>query len=276
MPLKNAPKPPPRVIRYSSRILKPAPAAGGGGGGGTTLTVTATQGGTTANGMLLRVFVLTGAAAAASQTGATSATFKAVTTTFTNSITTTQAGSRVYGAAEPQSNGLGATAAAATTLVDNVDDNANADTYASFKATSLTGTPGATTLGLALTSSAQGPIVMLEVLASGTLAEDGSSPAAASTTSATTVSTASFTAPGGSLLVALIAADGGTGVETMTVSGGSLTWTEKVKQNASGQDYAGVWIADVPGTAAGLLPQQLHIRAYTAPAATTAAAAYGR
>jgi hypothetical protein len=59
-----------------------------------SLAVTATQGGGTAPGMLLRVKVLTGTATASAQTGAT------LTATFANSgnITTTKAGSVVYGA----------------------------------------------------------------------------------------------------------------------------------------------------------------------------------
>ncbi len=60
-----------------------------------SFTVTATQG-NGANGMALRVFVLTQAAAV--QNGATSNTQFGATQTHTQSITTTQSGSRVYGA----------------------------------------------------------------------------------------------------------------------------------------------------------------------------------
>lgn len=213
------------------------------------ITVTATQGGSTANGLNLRVFVLTGAAAAASQSGATVATSPGSGAAFQASLTTTQTGSRVYGAGSygPQA---APTANAQTAGVDAVSDATNGEEYVSFKGASTTGTPGATTFGYSSTTGGGGPLAMLEVLPSGTLAEDSSGPANVSTTSALTVTTASFTPPGGSLLVALIGSDGGVGVTTYTVSDtSSLTWTEKVKQNPSGGDYAGVWIAQVPASA---------------------------
>ena len=110
------------------------------------MTVTATQGGATANGIFLRVFVLTQAADLAAQTGA-AVNFAFVSTqTWTRSITTTQTGSRVYGAAAHGSTVTDA-AAALTTLVDSQADSGNSWQYVTFKATSLTGTPGATTLG---------------------------------------------------------------------------------------------------------------------------------
>jgi hypothetical protein len=216
------------------------------------ITVTATQGGSTLKGMALRVFVLT--QAAATQNGATvSHAFASATVTWTQAITTTQTGSRVYAAAAPGESAGTTTAAALTTVVDSIADATNGETYVTFKATSLTGTPGATTLGFTISpggQSATGPLAMAEIKTAGTLTEDGSAPAAASTTSATTVTTASFTPPAGSLLVALVASDGNTGVTTMTVSGGGLSWSELVKNNPSGGDYAGVWIAQVAAAAA--------------------------
>src|SRR5258707_8641619 len=213
------------------------------------LTVTATQT-NGANGMALRIFVLTQAAAV--QNGATSNTQFGATQTHTQSITTTQTGSRVYGAGSYFLSGAVISAAAATTVVDDVDDAVNTDTYVTFKATSLTGTPGATTLGFTSTSTAQGgPFAQAEILTAGTLTEDASGPAVASTTAAQTVVTASFTPPPGSLLVALTTSNGGAGVTTMAVSGGGLTWSELVKNNPSGGDYAGVWIAQIPAAAGG-------------------------
>ena len=218
-------------------------------------TVTATQGGAsaTSNGMGLRVMVITGALAVASQTGGSAGTNVASGTTYTLSITTTQANSRVYGAGTVFTGGVSSAAAAATTLIDNFLDATNADNYVTWKATSLTGTPGATTLGYTNTANTggTGPCAY-EVMVSATLAEDGSGPAFASTTTATAVTTASFTPPGGSLLVAMVAANVGTGSETMTLSDtlGTLNWTEKARNTAgAGNDYAGVWIADVPGGA---------------------------
>src|SRR5258708_26325093 len=106
------------------------------------ITVTATQGGTTANGMALKVFVLTQAAAV--QNGATANTnFSSATTTHTLSITTTQTGSRVYGAIEWSVNSA-ATAAALTTVVDDVTDPTNSAAHLTFNATPLTVAPAAT------------------------------------------------------------------------------------------------------------------------------------
>jgi hypothetical protein len=214
--------------------------------GSTTLTVTATQGGSTGPGTALRVYVLT--QAAATQNGATAVHdySPGTTSTMSQNITTTQTGSRVYGAAEhgPQANA--GTAGGNTTLVDDVKDNTQNLRYVTFKATSLTGTPGSTPIGFTFSGADTGPIAMLEVKTAGTLTEDGSAPAFVSTTSATTIATASFTAPSGSLLVACVCGGGGASVCTMTVSGGSLTWAEKAKANASGDDYAGVWVAQVP------------------------------
>jgi hypothetical protein len=213
------------------------------------ITVTATQGGSTANGLVLRVFVLTGAAAVAAQSGASTNNQFLNATSFTQSITTT-AGSNVYGASShfPNAASTGSNA----TIVDDVADAANNGRYTTFKALNVTG--GATTRGFTVATSS-GPFAQLEILAAGTLAEDASGPAAASTTAAVTVTTASFTPPPGSLLVALVASDGGGTVTTMTVSGGGLVWAEKVKNNPSAGDYAGVWIADVPA-AGGPLPAQ--------------------
>src|SRR5579864_1728600 len=214
------------------------------------ITVTATQGGSTAAGMALRVFVLT--QAAATQNGATTNNLFLGVTSFTQSITTTQTGSRVYGASAPTPSGT-MTAAALTTLVDSVADSTNNEQYVTFKATSLTGTPGATTLGFTAATASSGPFAMLEILTAGTLTEDGSGPAVVSTMTLMAVTTASFTPPAGSLLVALVASDGGTGTTTMALSdtsGLGLTWVEKSKNNQVAGDYAGVWIAQLPGGAA--------------------------
>src|SRR5258707_8774273 len=209
------------------------------------ITVTATQGGSTLKGMALRVFVLTQAAAV--QNGATANAQIPTSTAFTTSITTTQTGSRVYGAGAHAN--VTDSAAALTTLVDDVADAVNSEQYFTFKATSLTGTPGATTLGVTAASATAGPLALAEIKTAGTLTEDVSGPAVASTTAAIFVTTASFTPPPGSLLVALVASDGSTGITTMTLSdtsGLGLIWTELVKNNPSGGDYAGVWVAQVP------------------------------
>jgi len=215
--------------------------------------ITAAQGGSTAAGLAMRIFVLT--QAAATQDGGTQNASISSSTAFTGSITTTQTGSRVYGAVSHTN--VSDVAAANSTLLDDVADATNNGRYVTFKATTLTGTPGATTLGVTAASSTTGPLAQAEVKTSGTLTEDGSAPAPVSTTSATFVSCANFTPPAGSLLVVLVASDGGTGITTMSVSGGGLNFTELVKNNPSGLDYAGVWVAQVPaGGGIGPLPSR--------------------
>src|SRR5215469_9099840 len=97
-----------------------------------SITVTATQGGSTANGFALRVFVITGAKAVASQTGASVSQDVANSTTFTQSITTT-AGSNVYGASSRSSNSIASTGSNAT-IVDDIQDGTNLERYVTWKA----------------------------------------------------------------------------------------------------------------------------------------------
>lgn len=209
------------------------------------ITVTATQGGSTANGILLRVKVLTNIAA--TQNGATKAASGSGGNGDTT-ITTTTTGSQVYGASVgPNSS---ATPTSGTTIIDNVADATNGEQYVTWRSTSATGTPGAIDLGA--TNTGYTGCAMLEVLPNGTITEDSSGPAAASTTSTTHVTSASFTPPAGSLLVALVSSDGGASATTMTVTDSSgLTWTEKIKGNTAGADYVGVWIAFVPAASSG-------------------------
>lgn len=207
------------------------------------MQITATQGGSTANGLLLDVFVLTGAKPSASQAGNTINTQFASTLTWTQSITNS-AGSSVYGAATPNQSSQAPTASNST-IIDSVSQAGNSIRLVTFHAVNLSA--GTTARGFTFGSSLSGgPFAMLEVLAATTLAEDASAPGVVSTTGAGPITTGAFTPPGGSLLVAMVASHGGAAVATMTVSGGSLTWTEKVKNNPSGGFYAGIWIADVP------------------------------
>lgn len=209
------------------------------------ITVTATEGGSTANGILLRVKVLTGAVNGTSQTGATGSVSSG--TSGQVSITTTQTGSVVYGAALRASTSA-PTTNAATTQIDGVPDATHGLWYGTWVSASATGIPGATTFGY--TATFTGDIAGLEVLPAGTITEDSSGPAAVSSTAAATVTTASFTPPPGSLLVAMVSSDGGGAQTTMTVSDSSgLSWTEKVPANAAGNGYSGVWIAQVPAAA---------------------------
>jgi hypothetical protein len=209
------------------------------------MTVTATQTGSNPfNGILLSVRVLTGAAATASQTGATN---HAANTTV--SLTTTVIGSVAYGGAADSAGTAFTTLTAATTQLSQDNDSTNGATYATWKSTSATGTPGPTSFGWTNPGSTD-INVAAEILAAGTIAEDGSSPAAISDNSHTFVQTASFTPPASSLLVAVVAHDSGGVPETITITDtypGGLTWHQLIFQNGAAFMGAGVWVADVPG-----------------------------
>src|SRR5215469_6560978 len=143
------------------------------------MTVTATQGGSTANGMILRVYVITGAKAAASQTGGSfNLNNPSNTNTWSASITTT-AGSNVYGGASMSGSGNSPTTVSSTS-VDTFSDATNAETYCTWK--SLNVTTGATSRGLTASPASAGFTGAFEILALTTLTEDASAPALASTT----------------------------------------------------------------------------------------------
>ena len=75
--------------------------------------------------------------------------------------------------------------------------------------------------------------------------EDQSSPAPVTTTSAKSVTTAHFTPPMGSLLVAM-AATAGTNVGlNITDDNGMLTWVQIAEWASGTSGYAGVWAAVV-------------------------------
>jgi hypothetical protein len=217
------------------------------GGGGVSVTVTATQGGSTSKGVLLRVEVITGAAAG--QTGATGT--QTGTAAHQASVTPNSNNSRIYGAMIQSNATTSYTANASTTLIDNVSDGTNTVQYGTCKATALSVSGSPKTVGASAPSNS-GSAAFCEVQPAGTLAEDASAPAVAESTGSTTVTTASFTPPAGSLIVALVASDGGSGTTTMTVSGGGYTWTQAASGNASGNGYAGVWLAQVPGGGPGV------------------------
>lgn len=212
-------------------------------------TVTATQTAGTRNGILLRVFVLTGAAAVAGQNGDKKTQSGAAAHQVT--LTPGATGSRIYGAITDGTNAT-VPANSGTTMVDNSVDNTNTYCYATCKSTSLT-TAGVNVTNFGTAASFQGGIAAAEIKKSGTLAEDASAPAVASTTAGTSVTSASFTPPAGALLVALVASDGAVAAATnVSVSdSGGLTWTALAEAHTSGNGYAGVWIADVPSGATG-------------------------
>jgi hypothetical protein len=209
------------------------------------MQVTATQGGGTFNGILLRVKVLTGASA--SPVG-NSGSFTSFTTgPAAASVTTTAAGSMVYGALMTVPN-TALTALGNTTLIDQHQDTVNSNNYATFQSAAVTGTPGATTFGTSA-PSATGTYTCAaqEILSAGTIQDDPSAPAVANTDTGTTVTTAAFDPPDGSLLLALVSSDGADATVTMSVAGGGVVWTELVSTVSLDGSYSGVWGA-VAGT----------------------------
>jgi hypothetical protein len=207
------------------------------------MQVTATQGGFTANGILLRVKVLTGAAG--SPVGNTGSFASFTTGPAQCTVTTTAAGSMVYGALMGfPAAATSLTAHAGTTLLDSHHDSVNDNWYGTFATTSVTGTPGATVVGSDTPSASGGySCGAVEILSAGTIQDDPSAPAAAVTDSAITVTSDAFTPPDGSLLLALVGSDGGNGLTTMTVDGGGVVWTELAKGQSTDGGYGGVWAA---------------------------------
>ena len=88
---------------------------------------------------------------------------------------------------------------------------------------------------------AAGGVTVAEILASGTLTEDISSPpGSVDHVGETAVSGHCFTPPMGSLLVAMVAAAGGTGV-TVTDDDVVSLWMELTRWASGTSGYAGVW-----------------------------------
>jgi hypothetical protein len=223
------------------------------------MTVTATQGGSPFAGMGLRVLVLTGAKAVASQTS-TGHNHAEGANPNRVAITTTTAGSLVYAAIQQESAGAW-TPNTGNSAGSQFDDTTQGESYGYVRSTSATGTPGSFTAGLSSTSSGFQNVAAAEILANGTIAEDASGPAFVSTSTLTALTTASFTPPSGSLLVALIGADGAAdGVHTTTMAmtdSSSLTWTPLAQSASPATCYSGIFIADAPGAAAAVLPPRV-------------------
>lgn len=206
------------------------------------LTVTATQGGGDTNpGILLRVRVLDNAAVAGTPNAGTQSAAAAHSVT----ITTTEAGSIVYGSIIDGDDAIVPMNTGCTNL-DNVVDATNDLCYATFFS-GPTGTPGANSVGT--DASFAGGVAALEVLPSGgSIATDASTPTVVSSTTATAITSGSFTPPLGTLLIAFAAAGGMTGdVTTMTVADSyGLTWHAAAQAHAASQFYAGIWYAAAP------------------------------
>lgn len=214
----------------------------------TSLTVKAQQSGSTAVGSALRVVVLTGASQ--TQNGATATQNGAAAHQAT--ITTTVTGSWVFGAGFD----VGSTALSANGNTTGVDSTHLSDgiTHGSCRAASLTGTPGAISIGWSTPTDA-GLLALVEILGP-SLAIDASGPAFA-TGNGIFATTATFTPPDGSMLLALPTLNGGSGIVNCTVSdtsGLGLTWTPLIENHPSAAGYGGAHYTFMPATAA--LPAQ--------------------
>lgn len=139
-------------------------------GTGAAMTVTYDPGGTGASGLDVIAKWFSGCLARTSQTGATAVNGGA--TSFSKSITTTTTGSQVVGSYATASNGVTLTAAAGTTILGQFIGSGG-DTSSAFKATSLTGTPGATTLGYSNVAAGVNRMALVEVLPSAATAQAG-------------------------------------------------------------------------------------------------------
>lgn len=123
------------------------------------ITVTATSQVANQLSVGLQAISFLGAAPKVSQTGAT-----AVATASTVSVITTQTGSQVVGAFG-YFTAITLVANANSTILGQFHTSTSGDTEAAFKAISLTGTPGATSVGFTNTTNANMSIAAVEILA---------------------------------------------------------------------------------------------------------------
>ena len=198
----------------------------------------------------LAVKVLTGAAA--SQPGAVVSD----TTAASAAITPAGNGSLVYGAYQTLIGSGASYPYSVTGATQVISDAANGSARQAVNlrstATTTAGTP--VTLGVIAEGGEDSfSLALCEILASGTLAEDASSPAtvplsgASTMTPVSSLTTASFSPPAGALLVAM----GSTGSGTPTLSDSSgLTWTKQASAVVSFVSAA-VWTAQLASGGGG-------------------------
>lgn len=218
--------------------------------------VTATQGGSTSNGMMLSLRVLTGTAAKASQTGAHQTQSGAAAHSV--SITPAELQSLLLCVVYNNFGGSGISWYSGTSQIANITDSTHGAAYGSGYNGPVSSLANQSTFGS--NSSYNGACAAAEIFPASagvnTIVTDASTPAVASTTTDTAVSTASFAPPVGALLVALVACNGG-GSTTMTMtdtSGLGLTWTALAQVSTAGNGYAGVWITQVPVGGSAVTP----------------------
>jgi Protein of unknown function (DUF4038)/Putative collagen-binding domain of a collagenase len=223
------------------------------------VTVTATMSGTAANEHIyLWIRVLTSAveAGGASSAGIAATGGTTVSASLTPAFSSSLPCFAVTGDGE---------AASFTALANNTVDSSSADPdtweagFGRYTGTVTAGTPltfGVTAPG-AGTDYSTWACYEVPPSGGGTPAVDGSSPALASATGAgiKTVTSASFTPPAGSVIVAMIAGggSGGSGTFAVAVSGGSLTWTQRAGSATITDQDSFVFTATVPGGGAAVV-----------------------
>jgi hypothetical protein len=221
----------------------------------TSMTVTGSiTGGTDyTDGVYLDVHVLTGAKGATSQPGAISATDSSTTDAGSASITTTTTGSWVFGSyADPWNSDPGITPIAGTTLIGNGYQSGSID-LCSFRLTNPVATPGAVDVGVSNNVS-QGAVCLAEILPSATIAEDASTPSPSwvwtgDGSSDITETSAAFSPPPGSLIIAIVATDGQPDTVHGITDTQGLTWHQIALGTSGSGMMITIWAADVPGTA---------------------------
>lgn len=205
-----------------------------GSGPPPSLTVTTTATGSFAIAGTLAVQVLTGAAAAASQPGAVH--------TSTNvppeaTLTPNATGSLPYAVLSVFPGAAGLVAFNSSLLATTFSGPANTAFGSVVTGPTTAATP--VTYGASSPAGQFNNIAQVEILAAGTIAVDGSTPAAVTDPAASVLHTASFAPPHGSVLVACAAG----AATTIAVSDSlGLTW---VLLQAFGT-YTAIWAATVP------------------------------
>jgi hypothetical protein len=225
-----------------------------------TVTATNTDG---SSGVYLQVEVITGAAEAGGASGSVDngiANGTGSGTAFTVSLTPSSSGSFIAWAASEASASFAAISGAANNKLLTV--SANAD---SFEDTTNGCTPGAgyysgsvtsgtpVTVGASNTGvSTSGPqLAVYEVKPSPSWSEDPSTPAWVKVTGTNAATTASFTPPGGSVLVAVVSCNfsgTNTGNKISVSSTPALTWTLRASNSLqSNNGGTAIYTATVPG-----------------------------
>lgn len=208
------------------------------------MIVTAAETSNAFQGCLLKVYVITGQTTG--PIGNISALEDPASGPLAAALTTTHPGSLVYGALETNRGQVSFTTQSGTTITAEFDDHGNGATYAVCRTTNPVTTPGSVTVGANETCT--GTVALLEILPGSGLVEDLSTPPVVSTATLTTLDTADFSPPPGSMLLALFCGEGdGSQPAGVTVSDSlGLAWTRQVFTSTGPNGFSGAWTAVLP------------------------------